>query len=140
LKEINVLLCVVKKNTLSHTLKTIAASIMLLVTSISILPLNLFHHHHFTNKVHCVNVSSWTDISSAQKENVLLKAQPENKYEDCLFCTWQLGAKLTYIIPEVVIFLPDFVKNRLAEFHLATVEALALAAIPNKGPPAFLLF
>lgn len=113
---------------------------MLLVITVSILPLGLFHHHDSGKRVSCENSYTQPKTISNNQAVVLITIQPVNEHEDCLFCNWQMGTKLTYVIPEIVVFLPDFVKSKLSESHLTSVEILAFTDIPNKGPPAFLLF
>ena len=129
-----------KKNSLSQTFKSVSALLMLLAISVTFLPLSLFHHHASDKIVcHTYDYKPANDILQNEKAG-FSNLTEENNFEECLFCTWQLGARLTYVIPEVVFFLPDFVKNRLSDFHLMAVEVFAVAAIPNKGPPAFLFF
>lgn len=113
---------------------------MLLVITVSILPLGLFHHHDSGKRVSCENSFTQAKTISNKQAIVLITVQPVNEHEDCLFCNWQMGAKLTYIIPEIVVFLPDYVKSWLSEAQLTSLEVLAVADIPNKGPPVFLLF
>jgi len=112
---------------------------MLLVISISILPLSLFHHHDSLKSNYCDNSFRQNEKHSVENETALFTIHAESGYEECLFCTWQMGARLTYVIPEIVAFLPDFVKSRLFEPLSTSVEVLVVTDIPNKGPPDFLL-
>lgn len=134
------LLCGVKKNTLSQTKRIISALLLVLLISVSILPLSLFHHHSSSNIIICENSFSIYGKASGQKELVSFKILHENKYEECLFCAWHSVAKLTFLPPEVETSQPDFVKSKQIDFQLTTVELFAAILIPNKGPPAFLLF
>jgi len=112
---------------------------MLLLVLVTILPFNLFHHHASEISV-CCEINSFTpnNNSNHNTDFSFQEFKDLNTVENCLFCAWQLGAKLAYVVPEVVSFLPDFIKNELVEFQLTTVEVFADAAIPNKGPPTFL--
>lgn len=118
----------------------ISALLLVLLISVSILPLNLFHNHSSSNFVLCEKACNLSDKISGQNELVSFKTENENKHEECLFCAWQIGAKLTYVLPKSEVSQEDFVKNKFTDFQLTTVEFLTAFLIPNKGPPDFLLF
>lgn len=128
-----------KKKLAAKIYRTVSTYILLLLVSATFLPFSLFHNHSSDKLVcHTYNCKPLENDALQDEKAGFSHLKQENILEECLFCAWQLGVRLTYVIPEISIFLPDFNNSGLTEQYLSSIDFLTVANIINKGPPTFL--